>query len=127
MFFFSGDAAHRDLHVLPPSSPTRGSSDLAVGCESLAGAAGATRATSAAASFRIGARKLSGYTPIHSTTAAIGASSHNSRVDRSGIARTSSWTIRSEEHTSELQSLMRISYAVFCLTKQKRTKSTTTT
>src|SRR3546814_7109091 len=32
------------------------------------------------------------------------------------------WTIegiRSEEHTSELQSLMRISYAVFCLKKQK--------
>src|SRR3546814_10078253 len=28
-------------------------------------------------------------------------------------------TARSEEHTSELQSLMRISYAVFCLTKQK--------
>src|SRR3546814_6747879 len=27
--------------------------------------------------------------------------------------------IRSEEHTSELQSLMRISYAVFCLIKQK--------
>src|SRR3546814_1126507 len=26
--------------------------------------------------------------------------------------------LRSEEHTSELQSLMRISYAVFCLTKQ---------
>src|SRR3546814_8780509 len=30
---------------------------------------------------------------------------------------------RSEEHTSELQSLMRISYAVFCL-KKKKTKST---
>src|SRR3546814_2861587 len=28
---------------------------------------------------------------------------------------------RSEEHTSELQSLMRISYAVFCLTKKKNT------
>src|SRR3546814_9413624 len=28
---------------------------------------------------------------------------------------------RSEEHTSELQSLMRISYAVFCLKKQKHT------
>src|SRR3546814_4019446 len=28
-------------------------------------------------------------------------------------------TVRSEEHTSELQSLMRISYAVFCLTKKK--------
>src|SRR3546814_7445516 len=31
--------------------------------------------------------------------------------------------VRSEEHTSELQSLMRISYAVFCLKKQKRKKS----
>src|SRR3546814_3397202 len=30
---------------------------------------------------------------------------------------------RSEEHTSELQSLMRISYAVFCLNKKKNTKS----
>src|SRR3546814_8240077 len=30
---------------------------------------------------------------------------------------------RSEEHTSELQSLMRISYAVFCLKKKKNTKT----
>src|SRR3546814_8160346 len=29
------------------------------------------------------------------------------------------WLRRSEEHTSELQSLMRISYAVFCLKKKK--------
>src|SRR3546814_2928205 len=34
--------------------------------------------------------------------------------------------VRSEEHTSELQSLMRISYAVFCL-KQKTTKHTNQT
>src|SRR3546814_10343364 len=35
---------------------------------------------------------------------------------------------RSEEHTSELQSLMRISYAVFCLKKKRRnTEHTTTT
>src|SRR3546814_8227675 len=32
---------------------------------------------------------------------------------------------RSEEHTSELQSLMRISYAVFCLKKKKITKHST--
>src|SRR3546814_3499901 len=32
------------------------------------------------------------------------------------------WLARSEEHTSELQSLMRISYAVFCLKKKKHTK-----
>src|SRR3546814_1616080 len=30
--------------------------------------------------------------------------------------------LRSEEHTSELQSLMRISYAVFCLKKKKNTQ-----
>src|SRR3546814_2849662 len=33
--------------------------------------------------------------------------------------RSTSATPRSEEHTSELQSLMRISYAVFCLKKKK--------
>src|SRR3546814_10639645 len=33
---------------------------------------------------------------------------------------------RSEEHTSELQSLMRISYAVFCLKKKNDTSNTTT-
>src|SRR3546814_2604557 len=32
--------------------------------------------------------------------------------------------IRSEEHTSELQSLMRISYAVFCLKKKKKKTNT---
>src|SRR3546814_9744200 len=39
------------------------------------------------------------------------------------IIWTSGGTERSEEHTSELQSLMRISYAVFCLKKKKK-KST---
>src|SRR3546814_8363366 len=34
---------------------------------------------------------------------------------------------RSEEHTSELQSLMRISYAVFCLKKTKTTDNNTNT
>src|SRR3546814_6764236 len=38
-------------------------------------------------------------------------------------ARTSCACVRrSEEHTSELQSLMRISYAVFCLKKKKKKK-----
>src|SRR3546814_1357664 len=35
--------------------------------------------------------------------------------------------LRSEEHTSELQSLMRISYAVFCLKKNKKTDTQTYT
>src|SRR3546814_1038320 len=41
------------------------------------------------------------------------------RDKRNGVAR-------SEEHTSELQSLMRISYAVFCLNKTKANNSNTT-
>src|SRR3546814_5741605 len=51
------------------------------------------------------------------------------RSGDSGAAQTSSGqstserpTVRSEEHTSELQSLMRISYAVFCLKKKKQLK-----
>src|SRR3546814_18652974 len=43
---------------------------------------------------------------------------------RSGSRQSSSLSpspFRSEEHTSELQSLMRISYAVFCLKKKERT------
>src|SRR3546814_4450263 len=35
-------------------------------------------------------------------------------------------SLRSEEHTSELQSLMRISYAVFCLKKKKNNHNITT-
>src|SRR3546814_2577626 len=42
---------------------------------------------------------------------AFGDGRHGHRHDR-----------RSEEHTSELQSLMRISYAVFCLKKKKKKK-----
>src|SRR3546814_8961594 len=49
-----------------------------------------------------------------------GAEHRGVLVDRQGVV------VRSEEHTSELQSLMRISYAVFCLKKKKHyTKETT--
>src|SRR3546814_9706656 len=44
-----------------------------------------------------------------------GSASSGTRTDR----RRSRGRIRSEEHTSELQSLMRISYAVLCLKKKK--------
>src|SRR3546814_5577555 len=42
---------------------------------------------------------------------------HGEEINRKPRARAN----RSEEHTSELQSLMRISYAVFCLKKKKTT------
>src|SRR3546814_2419596 len=44
---------------------------------------------------------------------------------RFGAYEVSAVLSRSEEHTSELQSLMRISYAVFCLKKKKKNKNTT--
>src|SRR3546814_8076491 len=54
---------------------------------------------------------------------ATGASSGTRRTaaDASGAARRNDacFAGRSEEHTSELQSLMRISYAVFCLKKKQ--------
>src|SRR3546814_4375331 len=43
----------------------------------------------------------------------------NQQAERSKVG------IRSEEHTSELQSLMRISYAVFCLKKKNKERDTT--
>src|SRR3546814_10044153 len=52
-------------------------------------------------------------TPLSSASTTVSSGVWNSGPD----------TMRSEEHTSELQSLMRISYAVFCL--KKKNKSTT--
>src|SRR3546814_10092512 len=46
----------------------------------------------------------------------------SARARSRGIAGGAGDATRSEEHTSELQSLMRISYAVFCLKKKKDKK-----
>src|SRR3546814_3924904 len=45
-------------------------------------------------------------------------------VDGSGLKLHTQSLVRSEEHTSELQSLMRISYAVFCLKKKNKQNNT---
>src|SRR3546814_7282548 len=56
-----------------------------------------------------------------------GRSCESRRLPRCFCRDCSPAVIRSEEHTSELQSLMRISYAVFCLKKKMLTKSITVT
>src|SRR3546814_3864291 len=77
------------------------------------------------------------------SVACSGPSARGPRVTNGGVAtnspthrcRPGSWpycfhpatgagttAVRSEEHTSELQSLMRISYAVFCLKKKTKSK-----
>src|SRR3546814_5721363 len=75
-----------------------------------------------------------GYSPSHASRFALAAHplSRRLRGDRDLFVdgRADEGAVdrdrRSEEHTSELQSLMRISYAVFCL-KNKKTKPTSTT
>src|SRR3546814_9576483 len=54
-------------------------------------------------------------------TGAAGVSGAAAIARGSGTAEGASSLARSEEHTSELQSLMRSSYAVFCLKKQHNT------
>src|SRR3546814_9677789 len=53
--------------------------------------------------------------------AAVGLHRRRDR-DRAGVRTAAAERRRSEEHTSELQSLMRISYAVFCLKKKNKNK-----
>src|SRR3546814_1051837 len=56
---------------------------------------------------------------------AYGSSRYNAGYDEAvRVAEIAAYE-RSEEHTSELQSLMRISYAVFCLKKKKNKKAKT--
>src|SRR3546814_3337362 len=54
----------------------------------------------------------------HRCTAALARNHHTGAPARRDTVQ------RSEEHTSELQSLMRISYAVFCLKKKKQINTT---
>src|SRR3546814_6582900 len=103
--FFYVYCDHRDLHVLTHSFPTRRSSDLRMTAPRRR-APFSTRCESALAS----SSSAFGISPIlWASTVAVPSTTIPSRR-------------RSEEHTSELQSLMRISYAVFCLkTKQNTT------
>src|SRR3546814_7934518 len=56
-----------------------------------------------------------------STSTAIFTASGKAPISTMAKAATMTSIRRSEEHTSELQSLMRISYAVFCLKKKTKT------
>src|SRR3546814_7160544 len=67
------------------------------------------------------ARGIVRWTALYRTVAARRCHRNRGRecADRDGLCARAA-DRRSEEHTSELQSLMRISYAVFCLTKKKK-------
>src|SRR3546814_3997888 len=61
------------------------------------------------------------YTTLFRSAVGSGLAAVAEELDAVGLPRHPhrEMDVRSEEHTSELQSLMRISYAVFCLTKKK--------
>src|SRR3546814_17275716 len=99
-FFFEGDVVHLGLHVLTHSAPTLRSSDLVT---ALRGGARAPR------------RHACGIAGLCVRAWAVHPGRARDRRRRPS-GRSSQ---RSEEHTSELQSLMRNSYAVFCLTKNR--------
>src|SRR3546814_812739 len=69
--------------------------------------------------------------PMSLVESPVRQATHAPRFQPTGYAQESparaATTARSEEHTSELQSLMRISYAVFCLKKKKQPTTTTRT
>src|SRR3546814_4434887 len=98
LFFFYWYGDHRDLHVLTHSFPTRRSSDLGV--------------------LDVAERAPVGEDPVHHAGVDYAC---DGVVVEVLLVRRPFGVIgepRSEEHTSELQSLMRISYAVFCLKKK---------
>src|SRR3546814_3110379 len=124
-FFFYRYGAHRDLNVLTHSFPTRRSSDLRQ-------YAGASAALVVIVTLFL---LLRGFSPLLAILLGLFVGlglPHkvigfliNKRITRFTVNFPDALELlvrglrsRSEEHTSELQSLMRISYAVFCLKKK---------
>src|SRR3546814_6711086 len=66
------------------------------------------------------------YTPLFRSASSLSKSDPSRRNSSPALNSWPNTLCRSEEHTSELQSLMRISYAVFCLKKKKRKRQKTT-
>src|SRR3546814_13841383 len=102
-FLFYCDDDHRYLHVLTHSFPTRRSSDLWRVMPTASHSWNASVPISAVDTWPV------------STTIGIESSKASVMPVTALVAPG-----RSEEHTSELQSLMRISYAVFCLQKKNK-------
>src|SRR3546814_4504210 len=111
---WSSDVCSSDLRLTDPRPSHR---RIDHGTDARAGASDSARRPLAPCR-RLGNSRWSGTQGLH-------ARHSRTRPDGTpgGAARARVRDARSEEHTSELQSLMRISYAVFCL-KKKTTKKT---
>src|SRR3546814_9294914 len=116
MFVFKLCGYRRALHVLTHSFPTRVSSDLGI---------------ADAYSFLFRYSNALPESIAQAERASLRAVELDPDSAEAHAARGTALTLggqypkRSEEHTSELQSLMRISYAVFCLKKKNITTNNT--
>src|SRR3546814_3130303 len=95
----------RSVSLFPVTTPCRSGSQASRGARASYQAYGMASPQSSAGEVNVGGRQITG----------VAAGSADTDAVNVGQLR----AVRSEEHTSELQSLMRISYAVFCLTKKK--------
>src|SRR3546814_7450908 len=123
-FYFEGCGDHRDVHVRTHSFPTRRSSDLTDAPRLIDlrwGDPSHPKVTlvGKGVCFDTGGYDIKPSGGMLTMKKDMGGS-----AQVLGLAR---MIMRSEEHTSELQSLMRISYAVFCLKKKNHIYHHTTT
>src|SRR3546814_7042678 len=123
---------HQDIHLLTPSFPTLRLADLFRGAigrrqdHSWPSLSEPLHRRRARAPFRL--LRNARTAPSEGQGAQYRSAFQRAGHHLAPFAGTSARQVggaRSEEHTSELQSLMRISYAVFCL-KKKQTKTTNT-
>src|SRR3546814_5771597 len=121
MFFVLCSGHHRVLHVLTHSFPTRRAADRPAALESadIIVMLLAPGSQSPISLLETGLHARGGKLILLCPEGFWRKGNVDITADRYGIEQ-----VRSEGHTSELQSLMRISYAVFCLNK-KNTKITT--
>src|SRR3546814_8589646 len=108
IFFFEGCGYRLNLHVLTHSFPTRRSSYLDV------------RAIASSISPALFVEKVRVEVTEPARTGLVVGDDLGSMIDEAASDPDLIDALRSEEHTSKLQSLMRTSYAVFCL----KTKNT---
>src|SRR3546814_956199 len=126
MFFFcKGYGDHRDRHVLTHAFPTLRPSDLITvasakrSCRERCSGQAATAISICSTPPAKISVATAGACTIGTCRSAVTTSTIMLVMPTRATTGPSATSKRSEEHTSELQSLMRISYAVFCLKKKK--------
>src|SRR3546814_6716399 len=102
------------------SCPTRRSSDLII-CLAAAGIAGGTTASTFDPSSPVRRDQVAGFLARAIDLANLLGVADDDLNELPSAGTDQFGDVRSEEHTSELQSLLRISYAVFCFKKKTNT------